>query len=303
MRTGHSPSRRPDRIDTPPAAGAGTATPAAAFAVDDSLCTVLSNRAVNARYRHLVLEAPAPLCNAGAGQFAHLLCPVSGADSPFLRRPMSVYRADPARQRVEFLYNVVGSGTRALATLQLGDALRALGPLGRGFTVPAGARHVMVVARGVGFATLAPLVPLAARRGLRVSALLSARSPGDLMRDEFEQGAAPRILAVFDSDGSSAMPRVEALLREQFASDRPDAVYTCGSNRLLVLLQRLCAQAAIAGEVALEQQMACALGVCLCCVRSLRARDGSIEHGRVCCEGPVFGLQAVVPAAAGGHAR
>ena len=87
------------------------------------------------------------------------------------------------------------------------------------------------------------------------------------------------------------------------ARDRPDAVFTCGSNRLLVLLQAFCAEFGIPGEVALEQQMACALGVCLCCVRGLRGHDGSIEHRRVCCEGPVFDLQAVVPAAGGAHVR
>ena len=279
------------------------APPPAAFPVLNARCTVVANRAVNERYRHLVMDAPAPVCTATAGQFVHLLCPPSGADEPFLRRPMSVYRADPGHGRIEFLYNVVGAGTRSLAALQPGNEVMALGPLGAGFTIPTGARRVMVVARGVGFATLAPLVPLATRRGLRVVALLSSRSPGDLMRAEFEQGEAPEIQAVFDSDGSSEVGRVEALLRGLIARDRPDAVFTCGSNRLLVLLQKLCAESGIPGEVALEQQMACALGVCLCCVRSLRAPDGSIEHRRVCCEGPVFDLQAVVPVAGGGHAR
>lgn len=293
MRTGQILESFPGRTESPPQA---------AFPVMDARCAVLGNRTVNERYRHLVMDAPAPLCGARAGQFVHLLCPPNGADEPFLRRPMSVYRADPAHGRIEFLYNVVGAGTRALAALRPGDALTALGPLGTGFTIPAGARSVLVVARGVGFATLAPLVPLAAQRGLRVSALLSARSPADLMRSEFEQGAAPAIHTVFDSDGSSDVSRVEILLRDLLVRERPDAVFTCGSNRLLLLLQRLCAESGTPGQVALEQQMACALGVCLSCVRSLRAADGSIEHRRVCCEGPVFDLQAVVSPAGGGHA-
>jgi dihydroorotate dehydrogenase electron transfer subunit len=65
-------------------------------------------------------------------------------------------------------------------------------------------------------------------------------------------------------------------------------VYTCGSNRLLTLLQNLQAK----GEVALEQQMACAMGVCLSCVR-LFNEDGEKVFRRVCCEGPVFPLGAV----------
>jgi dihydroorotate dehydrogenase electron transfer subunit len=94
--------------------------------------------------------------------------------------------------------------------------------------------------------------------------------------------------AVFDSDGSSAVEHVEPLVRKILDQDRPDMVYTCGSNRLLTLLQKLDAK----GEVALEQQMACAMGVCLSCVR-LFNEDGEKVFRRVCCEGPVFPLGAV----------
>ena len=94
--------------------------------------------------------------------------------------------------------------------------------------------------------------------------------------------------AVFDSDGTSAVENVETLIARILAEQRPDMVYTCGSNRLLTLLQKLNA----AGEVALEQQMACAMGVCLSCVR-LFNENGEKVFRRVCCEGPVFPLGAV----------
>jgi len=48
---------------------------------------VLRNDWVNARYKHLELEAGAPLTGAKPGEFFHLLCPQSGEDRPFLRRP------------------------------------------------------------------------------------------------------------------------------------------------------------------------------------------------------------------------
>ena len=125
MSTGQILQPFQDRIEAPPPV---------AFPVVDARCTVIGNRSVNERYRHLVMDAPATVCDAKAGQFVHLLCPPVGADEPFLRRPMSVYRTDPARGRIEFLYNVVGSGTRALAALKAGDTVMALGPLGAGFT-------------------------------------------------------------------------------------------------------------------------------------------------------------------------
>lgn len=272
-------------VAQPPAAPTG-------FPVGNAPCVVRANRAVNDRYRHLVLEAPPPLCRATPGQFFHLLCPPFVDNEPYLRRPMSVYRVAPEEQAIEFLYNVVGAGTRSLARLVAGDTMSVMGPLGTGFTIEPAYRHILMVARGVGLATMAPVVPWACRRGIRVTAVLSARSPQDLMEREFAQREDIRVHPVFDQDGTSAVGRVEALLRGILDADRPDAMFTCGSNRLMTLLQRLGTEYGVYGEIALEQQMACGLGVCLCCVRPIRV-GGEIEHQRVCCEGPVFDLQQV----------
>lgn len=252
-------------------------------------CRVVEHRWVNARYKYLRLSCPAPVANSTVpGQFFQLACPVSAEEAPFLRRPMSVYGIGPEPDCIEFLYHVKGTGTRALERLRTADTLVATGPLGTGFSFSAHWKRVLLVARGVGLATMAPLVPLAARAGVAISAVLSARSPADLMREEFLRGAQARVHAVFDSDGSSSMPSMEALLARLLREDPPDMVYTCGSNRLLELLQRLKVQ----GEVALEQQMACAMGVCLSCVRLFNEPGGQVFR-RVCCEGPVFPLGAV----------
>ncbi len=45
----------------------------------------------------------------------------------------------------------------------------------------------------------------------------------------------------------------------------------------------------IYGEVAMEQQMACGLGMCFCCVRNFNV-EGEIVSKRVCWDGPVFPL-------------
>jgi dihydroorotate dehydrogenase electron transfer subunit len=251
-------------------------------------CRVVQHQWVNARYKFLRLSCPAPLARSTAGgQFFQLACPVSEAQAPFLRRPMSVYGIGPEEDRIEFLYHVKGLGTRTLERLHSGDSLTMVGPLGVGFSFSPAWKRVLLVARGVGLATMAPVVPLAARAGVHITAVLSARSPSDLMREEFLRGAPATVHAVFDSDGSSAVEHVEPLLRK-ILQESPDMVYTCGSNRLLALLQKLEAK----GEVALEQQMACAMGVCLSCVR-LFNEHGDKVFRRVCCEGPVFPLGAV----------
>jgi dihydroorotate dehydrogenase electron transfer subunit len=241
-----------------------------------------------------VLEAPDPAPLAAAGKFFNLECPQTAEDKPFLRRPMSFYKADPVRRQVEFLYKVTGVGTRGLAAIKVGRTMRMLGPLGTGFHIDPSARHIVVLGRGVGLATLAPLAEMAAREGVGVTAILSARSPSTVMSVERFSGAGARTEVVLDSDGTSAPENVERILRACVAARRADAFYTCGSNRLMVLMQALGREFSIPGEVALEQQMACGLGMCFCCVRNFSV-DGAVEARRVCTEGPVFELDEAMP--------
>jgi dihydroorotate dehydrogenase electron transfer subunit len=99
---------------------------------------------------------------------------------------------------------------------------------------------------------------------------------------------------VYDSDGTSSVESVEALVRDILSQQQPDAVYTCGSHRLLMLLQRVLGDFPhIRGEVAMEQRMACGMGVCLSCVRMFD-QDGDKKFLRVCREGPVFPIRDVV---------
>ena len=260
------------------------------FAVADTACAVLESAPVGRRYHRLVVAAPDLAARTRPGQFFHLLCRDGAGSGPFLRRPMSVWRIG-ADGRLAFLLHVKGLGTSALARLRAGDALGVVGPLGKGFTLRPEWRRILILARGVGLATLAPLTEAAAARGIAVRAVLSARAPEDLMAAEFAGGSGAAIDAVYDSDGSSEPPAVEALLRRHLATARPDAVFTCGSNRLFQLLQRLAAEHDVPGEVALEQQMGCGLGMCFCCVRPIRLADGTVAQQRVCAEGPVFDLQ------------
>jgi dihydroorotate dehydrogenase electron transfer subunit len=251
------------------------------------LAAVVANDWVNPEYKLLVLDARAPAPLAAAGQFFQLACPYDEDDQPYFRRPMSIYKADAAKGRVEFLYKVTGAGTRALAKLQTGETMRILGPLGIGFRLDPAYRHIVVIGRGVGLATLAPLAEAAAANNTGVTALLSARSPDHVMSVGRFAAIGAETVVLLDTDGSSDPDNVEAHLRRLHRNGRLDAVFVCGSNRLMLLAQRLCAELGIPGQVALEQQMACGIGMCFACVRDFQTADGVVSR-RVCCEGPVF---------------
>jgi dihydroorotate dehydrogenase electron transfer subunit len=278
------------------AAGQGCASACKEFTIAENLCEVLSNEWVNAEYKHLVLKAPAVALAVLPGQFFHLSCPPSGADVPYLRRPMSLYRVNPRAGTIEFLYKVQGAGTRGLATLEVGGTLDAFGPVGKGFELPPDSRHILVLARGVGLATMAPLAQYAVSRGARVSAILSARSPALVMSEDYLRSVGAEVIVVHDQDGSSDIAHIEKRVRELHAQLPFDLLTTCGSNRFLLALQRLGQELEVPAQVALEQLMGCALGMCFACVRPFRKSADSdvLSYRRVCWDGPVFDAQETV---------
>jgi dihydroorotate dehydrogenase electron transfer subunit len=273
----------------------GQSEPAASPAhipAEETLCPVVSHVSVNSEYKHLVVEASPKALTVRPGQFFNLLCPSLGGGELFFRRPQSVYRIDRKRGRIEFLYKCVGRGTRGLATLEKGDDLNMVGPLGVGFRLDPAWRHIVVLGRGVGIATLGPISQLAREMNVGVTAVLSARDKDFVMADTLFREAG-EVVSVLDTDGTSAVDNVEKIIESLVAQQRADAFFTCGSNRLFQLMKRIGKARNISGQVAMEQVMACGLGPCYVCVRTFEV-DGKKELRRVCIEGPVFDMQEAV---------
>ena len=172
-----------------------------------------------------------------------------------------------------------------------GDTLNVVGPLGNGFTFRRTGAASCWWRAGVGLATLAPLALEAERLGRRLTAICSARAPELLMSlDDFRDLGA-EVVPVTDMDGTSG---VELARARSSRSGSPTRAWTrstpAARTACCKLLQSLGKRHGIPGEVALEQQMACGLGMCHCCVRPfLQERVGRAL--RVCREGPVFHMQ------------
>lgn len=262
--------------------------PAAEF-----LSIVAANHPVAGEYWRLVLDVHERAMNTRAGQFFHLLCPSPDGAEVWMRRPMSIYRVDREAGRLEFLYKSEGRGTRGMSLLEPGDEFNVTGPLGIGFSLEAEWRNIVVLGRGVGLATLAPLSQLAADNDVGITAILSARNPDVVMSEELFSGLGADVTTVLDTDGTSDVANVESILEDLIAAGRADAFFTCGSNRLLKLMQRLGRTHGIPGQVAMEQIMVCGFGACYVCVRTFEV-DGQRILRRVCREGPVFNMQEAV---------
>lgn len=289
-----APSPMPALEPVPPPTAAAAPVEAWHASVVAELAEVVSHRQAGGEYRHLVVRCGGEAVAARPGQFFQLLCPQGPGDQPFLRRPMSLYGADPARGEVEFLYKVTGAGTRGLDRLAAGDPIDIMGPLGVGFSLDPAWRRIVVVGRGAGLATLAPLAKAARQAGMQVAAILSARRPDLLVSGDRFAAEGADVVGVTDAEGTSGPAHVERLLRGLIAEGRCDAFFTCGSARLMRVQQQLAREFGLPGQVALEQQMACGLGLCHCCVRDFNV-GGNIIHRRVCWDGPVFDLHEALP--------
>lgn len=218
-------------------------------------------------------DAPAPR----PGQFAMLAAADGwggGEDErPFLPRAVSVCGHEEGR--VEYLLEAVGPGTELLCGLQAGARLRALGPLGNGFSAPREGEHAVLVGGGIG---VAPLV-LLERRLSAATVLLGFRdAPRAAAAGLF---TAPRVAT---DDGSvGAHGSVLALLEPELAAQGAK-VYACGPAAMLEAVRALCDERSVACELALESPMACGYGACWGCVVPLS--DGS--YARLCFDGPVI---------------
>lgn len=251
---------------------------------------VLSNQQVSHRYWHMIVDASELQEKVEPGQFFNIRC----ADewNPLLRRPFSIYKINP--HTLEFLYLVKGLGTRRLSQIKAGETVDVFGPLGVGFTLKENGGPILMLARGVGVATLAALAQKASERQIDSVAVISARTKNDLLAAESLESYGTKVYKVTEEEGNSSVPHVRQLLENIFREHEIRAGYTCGSNRLSRLMQEMAKERGIYAEVALEENMGCAMGVCFACVCDIQEPEGSIRTVRICREGPVFSLDKVV---------
>ena len=242
--------------------------------------TIKEVQHVNSNCVLLVMHSETPLPMALPGQFAELR--VDNTPSVVLRRPISVHSFDAEKNEIGFLVQVVGDGTRWLASLKEGDKVNTLMPLGNGFTMPekSGERYLLV-GGGVGSAPLYYLAQELKNKGCDFALLIGARSAKDLYRrDAYEALGRVEYTTEDGSLGEKGYVTNHSMLAEKF-----DRIYTCGPKPMMLAVAKYARENGIECEVSLENKMACGLGACLCCVE-----DTKEGHKCVCTDGPVFSI-------------
>ncbi len=178
----------------------------------------------------------------------------------------------------------VGEGTNLLASMEQGDELLVLGPLGRGFSLPSETGGgVALVAGGVGVAPLVFLAQRLADKGIKPVFLYGARTGDDLpLRDQIG-GICD--LTITTEDGSVGEKGLVTAPLERFLQTNPTAsVFSCGPEAMLEAVARVSVEAGARCQVALESPMACGMGTCKGCA----ILDAAGEYRYVCTDGPAF---------------
>ena len=72
-----------------------------------------------------------------------------------------------------------------------------------------------------------------------------------------------------------------------------EVVYACGPMPMLRAVGDVAREHSIRAQVAVEESMACGIGVCMTCVLPVRGDDGQSRFVRSCVDGPVFDADRV----------
>jgi dihydroorotate dehydrogenase electron transfer subunit len=228
------------------------------------------------------------------GQFVAVA--VGGEDSGMLlRRAFSIHKVASRGVfggTVEFVFAVHGKGTAWLARQRAHDPIDVVGPLGKPFALPKDPAHCVLVGGGYGAAPLFMLADALRQRGCRVDFVLGAATADRLFGALDAKRMAASVAFTTDDGSYGEQGRVSDVLPDVIERTKADVVYACGPMPMLQAVYSVAAQsyggAGIPVQVAVEESMACGVGVCMTCVLPVIGDDGQTRMSRSCVDGPVF---------------
>jgi dihydroorotate dehydrogenase electron transfer subunit len=256
--------------------------PRAAHPPVQRVVEVSGRRPVGA-YVELTLAAPEIAERTEPGQFVAFA--VGGPTSAHLLR-RSIAIAGAGDGGVTLVVAPHGPGSTWLAGLRAGDTVDVVGPLGRPYPMPAAGVPALLVGGGYGAAALVGLAARLRAAGSTVVAVCGAAS-ADRLSSVDELGELAEVVVTTDDGSAGRQGWVTDATAEVLG--QVGVVYACGPMGMLRAVAEQSTAAGLPSYVAVEESMACGVGVCMTCVLPVVGEDGRTRFSRSCTEGPVFG--------------
>jgi dihydroorotate dehydrogenase electron transfer subunit len=246
-------------------------------------------------YTQFTVVAPGVATAFAPGQFVAVA--VGGAQtSMLLRRSFALYGVKPGTEfagTIQFVVDPHGPGTEWLVNQRIGTRLNLVGPLGVPFPLPREGVPAVLVGGGYGTAPLLPLAERLIGLGSEVEMIVGAATAGRLFGELQAKRLIGKVTVTTDDGSAGQRGWVTDPLPSAIERLGAEIVYACGPMAMLQAVGEVARAHAIVAQVAVEEAMACGIGVCMTCVLPVRGLDGVSRFVRSCVEGPVFDADRV----------
>lgn len=255
---------------------------------------IISNKKAGP-YHHMVFAVGEMAAATRPGNFVALS--VGGENSAsVLRRAFAIYRATDKGLlggTIELVVAPHGAGSKWLCSLQIGDFVDLIGPLGTAFGIPTTPANTMLIGGGYGSAPLFALAELLKNRGCRVDMVLGA-STANKIYAPLEGKRSVSSLTLTTDDGTAGVhgqitESIPRLIREF----NTEVIYSCGPMSMLNSINKIAQDFDLAHQCSVEESMACGIGVCMTCVVPVKVNE-EIKMLRTCIDGPVMDGSAII---------
>jgi dihydroorotate dehydrogenase electron transfer subunit len=253
------------------------------------LVPVVSNKRVG-QYHQIILNIGDLAAVCKPGNFVAIS--VGGDTSRMvLRRAFAISRVATNATfggTMELIVAPHGQGSKWLCAQQEGELIDIVAPLGTAFGIPTEPVPVLLVGGGYGSAPLFGLAEVLNARGCRVDMLLGASTASKIYAP-MEGKRAVNSMRIYTEDGSMGQQgRVTDPIPEIINDLKIAVIYSCGPMPMLSAITKISDQYEVVHQCAVEESMACGIGICMTCVLPVAQADGTISNLRSCIDGPVM---------------
>lgn len=258
-------------------------------AAQQILAPVVSNKRVG-QYHQIILNIGDLAASCKPGNFVAIS--VGGDNSRMiLRRAFAISRVSSNATfggTMELIVAPHGQGSKWLCNQNEGDLIDLVAPLGTAFGIPTEPVPVLLVGGGYGSAPLFGLAEVLNARGCRVDMLLGASTAGKIYAP-MEGKRAVNSMRIYTEDGSMGQTgRVSDPIPELIKDLGIEVIYSCGPMPMLAAITAITSKFDVIHQCAVEEAMACGIGICMTCVLPVKNEDESISMLRSCIDGPVM---------------